>query len=344
MNTQTNPLLTETKNQFYQWLSLSTGITILLFCFLNIVMLHEFQVGIVQATLGSLNLYFFWSANQKKKQRWHSHALIATLTITILDAFYFTDLRSGSIYWLIILPPIYCILVGARIGFIYTIILSFPAVLILFMKSDNNLSMSYRSAINFALAYFLAYLICYYYSEQYKKHSILLHQMAFKDSLTGAKNRHALKLFFDHFSQKKLISSEEEENPRLVVVDIDYFKSVNDRFGHDVGDVILMETSNLLKNFTGDDTVYRIGGEEFLIILHGMTCVKSLEFAEKLRQHIESHIFRSHEHEITLTVSIGVARLSTGKTYKDFLQEADQNLYAAKSKGRNRVYHTSLDE
>jgi len=343
MNIQTNPLLMEAKYKFHQCLSLASGLIILFFCFFNIVMLHQLEIGIVQAILGSLNLYFFWSANQKKTPKWHFYMLMTTITISILYVFHSADLRAGSIYWLILLPPIYCILAGPKTGLIYTIILSIPALSILFIKSDVDTNIHYRSAINFTLAYFLSYLVCYFYAEQYTKNSILLQQMAFKDSLTGAQNRHALKLFFDHFNQQEKEPSHDNENTQLVLIDIDHFKSVNDKFGHDIGDLVLAETADLLQDFEKKTPVYRIGGEEFLIILN-CTYIEAFNFAEMIRKRIESHIFRSKEHKIALTVSIGVAQLSTGKTYKDFLREADQNLYSAKNEGRNRVYHSSLDD
>lgn len=342
MSTQTNLLLIEMKYKFHQWLSLATGLITLFFCFFNTIMLHQLTIGAIQAVIGSLNLYFFRSSRQKKIHKWHLYMLMMTITISSLYAFYSADLRAGSAYWLILLPPIYCILAGTKIGITYTIILSFPTIAILFIKSDTDANIPYRSVINFTLAYFLAYAICYFHSMQYAKNSLLLHQMAFKDSLTGAQNRHALKLFFDDFNKQEGAAIK-SQSLRLVVIDIDYFKSVNDRFGHDVGDIVLIETADLLQSLSDDNHVYRIGGEEFLIIHNEGTCSQTFEFAEMIRKRIEGNVFRSHEHKIKLTVSIGIAQLNRGKTFQDFLQEADQNLYSAKSKGRNRVYHSSLE-
>lgn len=342
MMPQTNPLL-ETRDTLHKWLSLVTGVLILFFSFLNLAILNQVTVAAIEAFFGLLNLYFFRSAQQGKIPKWHNYMLIFSLTVTVFYTFYFADLRAGSIYWLLVLPPLYCLLAGPKLGLFYTIILSIPAILVLFIKSDSAELIPYRSVLNFALAFFLSYGICYLYETQYIKSSQLLEKMAFQDPLTGAQNRHALKLFFDSFNKAPLDPfQEDEEDTRLLIIDIDHFKSVNDEFGHDVGDSVLVEMAELLSYCADNEYVYRIGGEEFLLVLKQHTATQAFNFAEKIRKSVENTVFRTHEKNIQITVSIGIAQLKKGQSFREFLRVADKNLYSAKHKGRNLVHYGSL--
>ncbi|MCS7488155.1 GGDEF domain-containing protein [Marinomonas arctica] len=315
----------------------------LFFCFLNISILKQTSIGMVDGILGVLSLYFFVTAHKQKIEAWHRYSLILSLTVTTLFAFYLADLRAGSIYWLLILPPLYCLLAGARQGLILTILLSFPVIMILFLKSETENYLPYRSVLNFSLAYFFSYAICYLYETQYARSSELLHKMAFQDPLTGTQNRHALKVFFDEFNkQSEACFQTEQEETRLLILDIDHFKSVNDEFGHDVGDQVLVEIAELLHDCIQSRYVYRIGGEEFLIILDNSSPTQAFAFAESIRKSVENAVFRTHQQNIKITVSIGIAQLKKGQTFREFLRVADKNLYSAKNEGRNLVHYGSI--
>ncbi|ETI59195.1 GGDEF domain-containing protein [Marinomonas profundimaris] len=346
MSTQIDSLLLDTRDTLHKWLSLATGVLMVFFCFFNIALLHQITIGLVDALFGLLNLYLFRAALQGKSRKWHHYMLIGSLTVTVFYAFYSSDLRAGSIYWLLILPPLYCLLAGPKLGIVYTVILSLPAITFLFIKSDIDHFIPHRSVLNFSLAYFLTYAICFLYETQYKKSSQILHRMAFEDPLTGAKNRHALKVFFDFFNKQTKDALKEKfyqeiDETRLLIIDIDHFKSINDEFGHDVGDAVLIEMTELLQWCTDNHHVYRIGGEEFLIIQNGSQD-QAYHFAESIRKRVENHIFRTHRSNIRITVSIGIAELKIGQTFAEFLRAADKNLYSAKSKGRNLVHHSAI--
>jgi diguanylate cyclase len=344
MTTQTNFLLLETRDTLHKWLSLVTGVIMIFYCFLNVVILNQITIGIIDAVFGLLNLYFFRTALREKTKKWHTYMLIISMTAAVIYAFYFADLRAGSIYWLLVLPPLYCLLAGPKLGLFYTILLSIPALAILFIKSDNEDLIPYRSVLNFVLAYFLSYAICYLYETQHAKSSLLLEKMAFQDPLTGAQNRHALRLFFDHFNKAAVdpFQKEEQEETRLLIIDIDHFKSVNDEFGHDIGDSVLIEMTELLHYCINSNQVYRIGGEEFLIVLNNYTQTQAFDFAETIRKTVENSIFRTHQQNIKITVSIGIAQLKKGQSFREFLRVADKNLYTAKNEGRNLVHYGSI--
>ena len=123
----------------------------------------------------------------------------------------------------------------------------------------------------------------------------------------------------------------------LAMIDIDHFKSVNDRYGHPVGDVVLREIAHVIKKQARcRDIVARYGGEEFVVVLTDCDLERAYAWSERIRKEI-SDIFITHK-KISVTVSIGVAA-STPDVYRlqDVLSLADEALYSAKNSGRNRV-------
>jgi len=124
----------------------------------------------------------------------------------------------------------------------------------------------------------------------------------------------------------------------LMMFDIDFFKQINDVYGHQAGDFVLKEVSKIIK--AGGrmlDIVARYGGEEFIMMLPGCGVKNAINVAEGIRTTIESRTFKFGNKNIKLTISIGVAEYTTNITKDDFIKQADQALYQAKESGRNRV-------
>jgi diguanylate cyclase (GGDEF)-like protein len=152
------------------------------------------------------------------------------------------------------------------------------------------------------------------------------HVAATTDPLTGAFNRRG-------FMQK--LANAPFHGGAVLYVDLDHFKLVNDRFGHDVGDAVLLATADTLRNaLRHQDLFARFGGEEFVIFLPGKSTSDAARIAERLRQAIAAEVRAGTE---PVTTSIGVARLD----HPDHLQNAmscpDDALYRAKAAGRNRI-------
>ncbi len=125
----------------------------------------------------------------------------------------------------------------------------------------------------------------------------------------------------------------------VLLLDIDHFKNINDSFGHDAGDSVLSQFSDiLLKNLRSGDFVFRYGGEEFLIILSGSGKEGALKAADKIRQNVESHNFVVNKQEkIPVTTSVGVAFHEGHPDYSRLISDADAALYKAKNTGRNKT-------
>lgn len=153
------------------------------------------------------------------------------------------------------------------------------------------------------------------------------------DPLTGAYNRQVLSGFLEEAVNT---SKEIGRSFSLLMLDIDHFKQVNDTYGHLMGDQVLQLLVMLLQNTLRDkDYVVRFGGEEFLVILHDTIFENAYSIGERIRKLAEKNMF-TPEHQ-PITVSVGVAAYQDGEEIKELLQRVDDNLYKAKTSGRNRV-------
>jgi diguanylate cyclase (GGDEF)-like protein len=161
---------------------------------------------------------------------------------------------------------------------------------------------------------------------------------AFTDYLTGLKTRG----YFEQQLELEIKRSERKKAPlALLMIDIDYFKSLNDRYGHHVGDQVLRDVSSLLtKDMREIDTVARYGGEEFVIILPETSAASAARVAQRVRRNVENAKFFAGTSAAVeqLTISIGIAVFPHDARFKrDLIECADAALYDAKSRGRNQV-------
>ncbi|MBL4775037.1 MAG: GGDEF domain-containing protein [Mariprofundus sp.] len=149
------------------------------------------------------------------------------------------------------------------------------------------------------------------------------------DPLTGLPNRRRLAEYLGELGQSGFC---------FLVIDIDFFKKVNDTHGHDVGDEILQQMGMILhQHIRNTDLAARIGGEEFCIVFAAATIDTSLKLAEKVRQAIESFAFQTQIGVLNITTSIGLAEHNAGEPAGKTFKAADKALYESKHNGRNQV-------
>jgi diguanylate cyclase (GGDEF)-like protein len=165
--------------------------------------------------------------------------------------------------------------------------------------------------------------------------------LASRDGLTGVLNHRA---FQERFRDELLRAQRMGRNVALLMLDIDFFKRINDTYGHPVGDVVLRETAQILAQNVraGVDVVARYGGEEFVCMLPDSDGRAALETAERIRQTLEAKEFDLGHARFRATLSIGGAVFpENAKHGKELLEKADKALYKAKDGGRNQVilYH-----
>jgi len=161
-------------------------------------------------------------------------------------------------------------------------------------------------------------------------------EMAVIDGLTGLHNRRYLD---NHIQTLVDRAQARKRSLSVMMTDLDRFKSINDTYGHDGGDVVLREYARRLKsNVRGIDLACRFGGEEFVIVMPDTDADVARKVAERLRSDIESAPFVIGGSAVQLTVSIGVASLMPGAdSVRELMRRADVALYDAKNSGRNRV-------
>jgi len=172
--------------------------------------------------------------------------------------------------------------------------------------------------------------------EEIGRLQVALQELAVRDSLTGLYNRR----YLDETLEREVSRARREGNPlSLVMLDIDYFKRVNDTYGHQVGDEVLRRlATTLLSDVRTEDVACRYGGEEFLILLPNMPLETAMQRAQAWRVAIENLSIALGNFNITFTISLGVAAYPEhGKTPDDLTRCADQALYRAKREGRNQV-------
>jgi diguanylate cyclase (GGDEF)-like protein len=158
------------------------------------------------------------------------------------------------------------------------------------------------------------------------------------DPLTGVGNRRWLDI-----EMKQRISQFRRQHVpfSVLMLDIDHFKSINDQWGHDVGDLVLVNVSETVRKTLRDmDVLCRTGGEEFLAVLPGTSIRAACVAAERIRQAVERSVTSKQNRDIPVTVSIGVTSAVNEDEIDAILKRADESLYAAKRAGRNQSYVT----
>lgn len=160
--------------------------------------------------------------------------------------------------------------------------------------------------------------------------------LALTDALTNLPNRRAA---MERLEQEWALSKRGSRNFTCMMVDVDYFKSINDRYGHPVGDRVLRQVADTLREVArAQDMVCRFGGEEFLVICPDTDVVEGSLCAERLRQRVMAGGLDSGVHHIKVTVSIGLADRQPGmSSLEEVLGLSDQRLYMAKQTGRNKI-------
>jgi diguanylate cyclase (GGDEF)-like protein len=163
-----------------------------------------------------------------------------------------------------------------------------------------------------------------------------LEKVAYTDYLTGALNR---RKFFQLGEQQFNLFAANDTTFSIIMMDLDYFKNLNDKFGHAAGDIFLKEFTKIVVDHKRHGDIFgRLGGEEFALILPGGKLEFALEVAEKLRSLCENNEALFNQKPIQTTVSVGVTEVwSLDESFQDVLKRADVALYQAKRKGRNQV-------
>lgn len=192
-------------------------------------------------------------------------------------------------------------------------------------------------ALAMTIAFLTASALLYYtirVQGEYLKLHLKVDQIANTDDLTGLANRRS---FIREGNKRLAMARTSNTQIGLLLVDIDWFKHVNDTYGHDAGDQTLCHIAHTLRDAAPDTAlVSRLGGEEFTVMCEAASPEALGDIAEAMRRQIEAKCFRYKSEIICTTISIGLSMTRDGDTLSTLLSRADKALYDAKSHGRNR--------
>jgi len=170
------------------------------------------------------------------------------------------------------------------------------------------------------------------------KNATLFHQalkLAYTDALTQTNNRAS---FNEVLKREINLAVRHAKDLSIIFLDIDHFKAINDDYGHECGDVTLASVAKRIKeNLRSSDIVFRVGGEEFVVLLSNTDIDGAKLLAERIRKSIEQHTLAYGMELVKLTASLGVSSLRVGDTVDTFVKRADAAMYKAKNNGRNQV-------
>jgi diguanylate cyclase (GGDEF)-like protein len=164
-----------------------------------------------------------------------------------------------------------------------------------------------------------------------------MRKLASRDSLTGLLSRRA---FFDNARSYVLLATRHKIPFSVLIVDLDHFKSINDRHGHPAGDAVLKLFADVVNSVSRrSDIIGRLGGEEFALVLPSTQIAEAFEFAERLHNAVDKAVLKHRDAMIQYTVSIGLTAVDPDidNTIDNLLARADQALYKAKRAGRNQT-------
>lgn len=166
---------------------------------------------------------------------------------------------------------------------------------------------------------------------QWRNREIMINEISLKDPLTGIFNRRSI-------GKNLSLIQKSQTNYALVLLDLDHFKNINDRYGHDMGDQVLIQVAKTLTDsLRSHDSVGRFGGEEFILILPKNNLEQAMLIAERCRKNVEKMVVRLDQQELKVTASFGVAVSQENSSKEEVTRQADQALYFAKNNGRNQV-------
>ncbi len=316
------------------------GLTCFLMSIMNFVT-REYEMMAVTLAIAAifLTLFFalFFGRNILRQGM-----VVLTVSLWLMSAYfmYTGGVNGFSIVWILLIPAFSYLILPSWAGHLF----SLSALLLVFFSLatplHQYLAYEYSDVVRFRFPAVMAFVVlCGAFGDvvrqqTQKRLSQITHnfkEQAFTDALTGTGNRHAFRndcSFLD-----------KDASFACAIADVDFFKDINDTFGHDVGDEVLKDVANLLRErLRPTDRIYRWGGEEFAMLLHGISEEMLSQALERLRAAVAEYRFYHQEIPLPpITISIGGAFGCQGKDINDCIKKADACLYEAKGAGRNRV-------
>ena len=251
--------------------------------------------------------------------------------------------------WTYSTMPLILFMEGHIKGLIILLIYLVATVLFMYIPSELHAYEFYSNTFKtrFIASYTALLMVSWVYEytahQTYKRWRTLSSQFAEQartDVLTGISNRRDI---VEKLEYENLRAARRDEQYTILLIDIDHFKSINDKYGHDAGDITLIEVANAIKNTLFErDLIGRWGGEEFLVILPDTNNENALMAAEKIRTSVNETLINYGDEQILVSISIGLTTSDASYSTANLIKNADNCLYQAKSSGRNCVVSTVI--
>lgn len=261
---------------------------------------------------------------------------VMMLALTVPDT-------SVSIFgWVLLVPILSHLLLGRKLGIALSLLFLILAGVIFWLKfGDSPELMDARSVANMVVLSIVILGCSHAYELSRERSQARLAELARTDFLTGLDNRLG---FTEAFERERKRALRDGTGLGLIIMDLDHFKSINDRYGHDGGDEVLCHVASLLSaRLRETDVLCRLGGEELGVLLVKSSPRETVQVANMLCEAVAQSTLYHDKEFIRVTTSAGVASLGLdGSDLKALYDKADQRLYQAKNDGRNRVESGSL--
>jgi len=285
-------------------------------------------------------MLIFFLRLSKKNYTLTAHSLLIISLITFTSALIFVPQDEFRMIWFYLLIFVAYMLQGRTSGIFYTLA---SIVIILTVHYFVELQLS-QTAINsgvfgLIIGSFLSHVYANKitdYENSLKQQNSSLSVLASTDYLTGIMNRRMFNEISEHYFQT---AQKDHLSLTLLLLDLDHFKKVNDTYGHQVGDQLLICFVKTIENIlTKSDIFARIGGEEFAILLSQIDKKDAYDLAEKIRKEVENITIECEGQNVYVRTSIGITQNgATDSSFDDIFSRSDMALYQAKNKGRNQT-------
>ncbi len=322
-----------------------TLVTVLLLVFAtNSVRTGEMLLALVLCAFATANLAAMMLYQHFHKIDIFGHYLSISYSAICLYLVSTGGSYNTGLLWLPCYPVVMYSILRLRLAVIANLLLTAAVTYILFFASNPLYTATYITHYKFvALATYTLTSTFSFFQASWRNKSLTdnerltkeLKFIASTDELTDLPNRRDMAARLE-FETKRAKRSGSEFS--IILADIDYFKKINDNFGHDVGDQVLTEFSDIFNSrFRTTDKVGRWGGEEFLVILPDTNLQEAIKLADEVRKTVSQASLIPHMPNRLVTVSAGVASSKEIEEISELLKVADKRLYAAKDAGRNRI-------
>lgn len=330
-------------SRFVTWLE-STGVLVLLVIGLWAVSGGDSAYGQVLFLFAALLAANELTFRLTRRASWHRNCLV--VIVLVLYGFLVStggQSNTGPLWFYVVLPMAFFI-TGLRAGslmvgggILYSfLVFRFPELPWVTTRYHPDFQLRFLASVLFVSAFSAILDHQRRKARQELFRAALQHEHAAKtDEMTGLPNRRAM---LAELNREWYRYHRAGHHFSLVLIDLDYFKVINDHYGHDAGDRVLESFSALLKSACREsDLASRWGGEEFLVLLPDTTLLDALSLAERIRQATERETIIHEEQRIPLTLSAGVSSITQATDLEDLLKQVDKNLYLSKEMGRNRI-------